>query len=247
MVPINGYSDGKRKIDDFFKARSGFVPKVKKSEVKNAKSVGIKRKLGGRNLDSTSGILAKLNKKKVETSSFTPSPPKPKKVQTHGILDERQISSISKFNIQMSHKFQNMKEMTVKSTEKMTSLDKFKLMKQNKAKLGMKKSESKKSETKNTVPTKSESIKPVKTTPKSTSSSTTVPKPTNHPDIDATAAKKLLKEAMRSYRDSNFNFSEFEKNASTNPKMVKMYKQVHKFFTAKGHDDQFEKFLKKLD
>ena len=273
LVPINGYSDGKRKIDEFFKARSGFVPKVKKSELKiGIKSVGIKRKLGGRNLDSASGILAKLNKKKVETASFTPSPPKPKKVQTHGILEEREISGISKFNIQMSHKFQSMKEMTVKSTEKMTSLDKFKLMKQNKAKLelkktemrktemektemkktGMKKTESKNSEkmgsgSKKTVPTKPESSKNLKITNRSTPLSTKVPKPTSHPDIDATTAKKLLKEAMRSYRDSNFNFSEFEKTASTNPKMVKMYKQVHKFFTAKGHAGQFEKFLKKLD
>lgn len=86
---------------------------------------------------------------------------------------------------------------------------------------------------------------------KPSTSKSTAPKiaknPESLPKIQISVEnKKLIKTAMKAYKDSSFSFDEFEKIAPKKLELKSSYLQIEKFFVAKQQKNLFDQFLKKL-
>merc|ERR1712157_386502 len=62
----------------------------------------------------------------------------------------------------------------------------------------------------------------------------------------STDDKKLIKSAMKDWKNNKFNFKIFEDKAPKKKILFESYQQVQKFFEAKGQKEEFYRFLKDL-
>ena len=173
----------------------------------------------------------------------SPKPPKAKKLQTDDILKERKHEKPDNWSNMKYMKYETVEseKNNLTAFQKMTTpLTKIKNEPQTQPDIVQKYSTVQKSNTVQKQRSSNKTRNPENNPP------TNPETPPLTQDLDLATAKTHLRQSLRYYRDSNFNFEKFERNAFKHPKMVKMYEQVRKFFTANGHDAQMTSFIQNM-
>ena len=190
LTDFNDFTDVENKVVDFFKKKSGFIPKEKQKINK----IAIKRPF----IQQENRHLADIKKLKIGNEKTLLQ-----ENQTHSILATKKVTSVSKFKIQKSF------------------IDDQETNKENRVSAFSKLAKLKKS-------SKPKSIKSIEE------------------KIDPEADKRAIKNSLKAYRDSNFDFSKFEESAPKFKRNIPKFKQLEKFFVAKNHTKEFENFLSSL-